>query len=205
VCSWLIKYGPGDVQSEAYLLLAHFYADLGDAAAARNYLKHANPAVSSDAVLRIRAKIALASKEGRNAADLIMKIRDVSEGDVLLLLDSMKLLANIKKETAFCEQALRNKTISLTAAVRFADILYAAGNRQKALAYYRHAVAARPEKAPKEMKTAADAEWAYYRIAAIAKGEDAENSLKAIQAANNAVGRFAAAELKGAQLRRRAE
>jgi len=205
VCSWLIKYGSSDVQSEAWLLLAHFYADLGDAAAARNYLKRANPAVSSDAILRIRAKIALASKEGRYAAEWIMKIHDASEDDVLLLLDSMKLLTNIKKEATFCERIIRNKTVSLTTAVRFADILYAAGNRQKALTYYRVAVAARPEKAPKDVKNAADAEWAYYRIATIAKGEDGENSLKAIQAANNVVGRFAAAELKGAQLRRKTE
>ncbi len=205
VCSWLIKYGTGDVQSEALLLLADFYADLGDAAAARDYLKRANPAVVSDTVLRIRAKISLASQEGTNAAESIMKIHDVSEDDVRLLLDSMKLLANIKKETAFCERAIAKTSVSPTIAVRFADILYAAGNRQKALAYYRAAVAARPGKAPRDAKTAADTEWAYYRIAAIAKGEDSENSLKAIQAENDAIGRFAAAELKGAQLRRRAE
>jgi tetratricopeptide (TPR) repeat protein len=203
VCTWLIKYGPTDVQSETWLLLADFYADLGDAAAARNCLKLANPAASSDTILRIRAKIALASKEGLSGAEMVMKIHDLTEDDVLLLLDSMKLLTNIKKETAFCEWAMRNKSVSAATAVQFADILYAAGDRKKALAYYRVAVAARTEKAIIDVKTRADVEWAYYRIAAIAKGEDAENALKAIQTKNNAVGRFAAAELKGAQLLRR--
>jgi tetratricopeptide (TPR) repeat protein len=205
VCTWLVKYGPGEVQSEALMLLADFYADLGDAATARDYLKRASPTAISDTVLRIRAKIALASREGRNAAESIMKIHDVSEGDVRLLLNAMRLLSNIKKETAFCERALGTTTVSATTAVRFADILYAAENRQKALAYYRVAVAARPGNALRDSKTAADVEWAYYRIAAIAKGEDSENSLKAIQAENNLIGRFAAAELKGAQLRRRVE
>jgi tetratricopeptide (TPR) repeat protein len=205
VCSWLIKYGSADVQSEALLLLADFYADLGDAAAARDYLKRANPALIGDTVLRVQAKIALARQEGRNAAESIMKIRDVNEDDVRLLLDSMQQLPSTTKEMAFCERAIGKLTVSTTTAVRFADILYAAGNRQKALAYYRVAVAAIPGKAQKDARTAADAEWAYYRIAALAKGEAAENSLKAIQAENNAIGRFAAAELKGAQLRKRAE
>ncbi|HYA86420.1 MAG TPA: tetratricopeptide repeat protein [Nitrospirota bacterium] len=205
VCSWLIKYGPPDVQSEAWLLLANFYADLGDAASARDYMKHANPATGGDEVLRIQAKIALASKECRTAAESIMKIQDVNENDVLLLLDSMKLLTNIKKEKAFCERAIHNKTVSPTTAVKFADILYAEGNRQEALAYYRVAVAASPEKEPKNGRTAADADWALYRIATMTKGEDAEQSLKAIQEENNEIGRFAAAELKGVQLRRRTE
>jgi tetratricopeptide (TPR) repeat protein len=205
VCAWLIKYGSPDVQSETRVLLANFYADLGDTVSARNYLNIANPTVSNDVILRIQAKIALGSKEGRSAAAFIMKIHDVSEDDVLLLLDSMQTLTDIKKEMAFCERAIHNKAVSLTTAVQFADILYAEGKRQEALAYYRIAIAARLEKAPKDVKTIADVDWARYRIAVISKGEDAEKSLKAIQTENNEVGRFAAAELKGAQLRRRAE
>ncbi len=205
VCFWLTKYGPEDVRSEAWLLLAQFSADLGDTASARTYLKRANPAHSSDAILRIRAKIAVASQEARNAAELIMKVQAVNEDDILLLLDAMKLLTNIGKETAFCERALQKITVSPSTAVRFADILYAAGNRQKALVYYRAAVTAKPGKAVQDAKTAADAEWAYYRISVLAKGEDVENSLKAIQAANNAIGHFAAAELKRTQLQRRIE
>jgi tetratricopeptide (TPR) repeat protein len=205
VCSWLVKYGPGEAQSAGWLLLAHFYADLGDVAAAQSCLKQANSANDSDEVLRIRARIALASQDGPAASASIMKLHDVNEDDALLLLDAMKLLTNVKKETAFCDRAFQKKTYSLKTTVRFADILYAAGSRQKALAYYRAAVAVKPGKSLKDVNTAADADWAYYRISAIAKGEDAENSLKAIQRENNAVGRFAAAELKGSQLRRRAE
>jgi len=205
VCAWLVKYGPTDVQSEACLLLANFYADLGDATSARNYLNRANPAASSDSILRIQAKIALVSKKGRMAAESIMKIHDVSEDDVLLLLDSMKLLANIKKEKAFCERALRHKNVSFAIAVQFADILYAEGDRQEALFYYRAAIAARTKEVNKDSETIADEDWARYRIAVLSKSGDAENSLKAIQAENNEVGRFAAAELKGAQLRRRAD
>jgi tetratricopeptide (TPR) repeat protein len=205
VCSWLVKFGPGDAQSAALLLLAHFYADLGDVAVAQSYLKRANPADGSDEVLRIRARIALASQDGPAASASIMKLQDANEDDVLLLLDAMKLLTNVKKETVFCDRAFQKKNYSLKTTVRFADILYATGSRQKALAYYRAAVAAKRGKSLKDVNTAADADWAYYRISAIAKGEDAENSLKAIQRENNSVGRFAAAELKGSQLRRRAE
>jgi hypothetical protein len=82
----------------------------------------------------------------------------------------------------------------------FAKALQATG-KSRSRSIYRLTVDERPG----DVRTAADTEWAYYRIASIAKGEDSENCLKATQAENNAIGRFTAAELIGAQLRKRAE
>ncbi len=146
----------------------------------------------------------MAGKDFKNVSVAIMSIQDINETDLLGLLDAMTWLKNKKKETAFLEQALRKKSVSSGTLVRFADILFDAGQSLKALEYYRQATTAKTGLERKD-GTAGDVEWAHYRIAVIAKGREGDDSLQAIQTANNTTGRFAAAALKGAELRRKVE
>jgi len=113
----------------------------------------------------------------------------------------MQSLANREKAIAFCKRKFEKAAIATRTRVRFADILYNAGRTGEALDQYQAAAAA-PQKTKNEAQSA-DAVWAHYRISALTQGEDKTASLKAIQTATNAVGRFAAAELKGVALRRK--
>ncbi len=204
ICVWLITYGSESGKSEGRLLLAGFYADLGDGATAENYLKRAKIKGHHDEVARVKAKISMVGMDFKNVSEAIMSIRDINETDLPYLLDAMNLLKNKKKETAFLEQVLRKKSVSSGILVSFADILFDAGQSLKALEYYRQATTAKTAPERKD-GTAGDLEWAHYRIAVIAKGREGHDSLQAIQTAKNAMGRFAAAALKGAELRRKVE
>jgi len=204
ICAWLIKYGSESGKSDGRLLLAGFYADLGDGVTAGTYLKRAKSKGHHDEVARVKAQILMAGMDFKNASEAIMTIRDINETDMLHLIDAMNSLKSKGKATAFLDQIFRKKSISPGILIRFADELFDTGQRPKALEYYRQATTVKPAQDGKD-GVAEDVEWAHYRMSVIAKGRDGADSLKTIQSAKNAIGRFAAAELKGAELRRKVD
>lgn len=197
ISRWLIKYGSEEAKSEGRLLLADFYIDAGDESAAWSFLKRARFTVRNERVLRIEAKILLARNDAQKAAAALMSIQEPTEADILLLLRAMKKLKNIDKQLAFCEQAFKKSPASTRVAVRLADVLALAGHEQKALAYYHAATAPQQSKG----RLSPDSEWAHYRIATLSPGKDASASLTTLQSANSPFGRYAAAELKGMDLK----
>jgi len=205
VCAWLIKYGSEEAKAAAWLMLADFRADLGDTSTALFYIKRAKVSGHSDDTARIMAKVHLARGEARKASEAILTVREIRETDLLLLIEAMQKDKYDGATVAFLEQALRKTAVSASTSVRAADILHDNGKPKPALAHYRAAVAAAPDPANRDERTAADVEWAHYRISLIAGGTEGAESLKAIRAAKNAVGRLAAAELKGAELRGKVE
>jgi tetratricopeptide (TPR) repeat protein len=197
LCAWLVKIGSDDTKTQARLLLADFYADMGDAATAWGYLNRARVKGESDAVLRIKAKAYLVDKNQLNAAHAIMAIRDLRDKDLLLLLDIIRPLKNKDLEQAlrFCFQTFAKKPAEPLIAVRFADVLYDAGRAKEARAYYQAVVADRRPGTPDASRTA-DKEWAQYRIAALTRGETSLQALQGLQSSKGSLGRLAAAELK---------
>jgi len=204
ICTWLIKYGSESGKSDGRLLLAEFYADLGDGVTAGTYLSRVKIKGHHDEVARLKAQIAMAGRDFKNASEAIMTIRDINETDLHHLIDAMNSLKRKEKAIAFLEQIFRKKSISSSTLVCFADELFDAGQRLKALEYYRQATMVKPAGDVKDAM-AEDVEWAHYRMSVLANGRDGADALKAIQTAKNAMGRFAAAELKGADLRRKVE
>lgn len=204
VCAWLIRHGSEDAKTEGRLLLADFYADLGDSATARGYLTRPTIKGHSDEVLRISAKAYLADHDPVNASQALMAVREPRETDMLLLMDSMKSLKNTGKVIQFCRKTFMKTPATPQVAVRFADILFDADKPHDALEYYRAAVAAMKSMGS-DHAVSPDIEWAHLRISMIAHDGDRTASLAAIQMEKNTLGRFAAAELKGNSLRRKLE
>ena len=200
VCAWLIKYGPEDVKAEGRLLLADFYAGVGDSANAMSYLRRARIKKPDDKVFRIKARLSYADHDYQSAFDMIKAIRQIQDDDVLLLLAAMRPMKDIRKAAEFCKELFQKIPATATAGVRLADILYDAGRKAEALQYYRASLAGRAGtgvSAGKAAQDARDLEWAHYRIAMLSQGEDSLRALKTIEAAKDSAGRFAAAELRG--------
>jgi len=204
-CAWLVKYGSEGEKTAGRFMLAEYYADLGDGATATAYFKQARIKDRNNDVARLQAKIYLAGKDMASASAVIMSIRNCNEEDLLRLLGAMRDLRNKKEAIAFCERALKGNTASASVLVRFADILYETGVRKKALDYYRAAITTKRKVQSEQETSVGDIEWAHYRIAKIAGQRELTESLMAIQTAKNTMGRFAAAELKGSDLRRKVE
>lgn len=202
VCGWLIKFGPESAKAEARLLLAGFYASIGDDASATLYLNRAKIKRLDDNVQRIKARLAYNRRDYQKTFQEIQSIRQPREQDELLLLDAMNFLMDIRKAADYCDRLFRSSPGSATAYVRFADILFNAGRKAEALQYYRSAVGgggpiASGAQSGKPIK---DLEWAYYRIAQLSKGDDALKSLKTIEPFKDTMGRFASVELRGKAL-----
>jgi len=204
VCTWLIKYGPEDAKAESRILLADFYAGVGDSANAASYLRRAKIKRHDDNVLRIKARLFLDSRDYQKTYQTIKAIQQLREEDLLLLLDAMRSMKNLRNVVEFCDTAMK-KTGTATTYVIFADILHDAGRKAEALRNYRLAVGIKQSAgAAMDPRSARDLAWAHYRISLLAKGDDAIQSLKAIEAVKDTMGRFAAAELKGKALSERA-
>lgn len=197
LCTWLIKNGTDDVRSQARLLLADYHAEHGDAATAWGYLARAKVKHENDDVLRIKAKAYLANKDQLNAAHAIMTVRDLQNKDLLLLLDLLRSLKNKDLEQAlqFCFRTFAKESAPPLIAVRFADVLYDAGRKKEALAYYQASVADSKPGAAKKTPSA-DMDWAQYRIAALTRGETSLLALQELQSSKGSLGRLATAELK---------
>jgi tetratricopeptide (TPR) repeat protein len=204
ICTWLVRYGSEEVRREGRLLLADLYADMGDPAAARDHLAHTKFTGQNDEVLRITAKAFLADHNPANASQALMTVRELREADMALLLDTMSLLRNRDKVLQFCMQRFTKTPVTPQISVRFADILFDAGRTDDALTYYLSAVAA-AKAGTKEHAMSADIEWAHYQISVLTQRDKKKAALSAIQMEKNAVGRLAAAELRGDDLRRKIE
>lgn len=198
ICNWLVRYGNEEAKSDARLLLAEFYADMGDQAAARRYLSRIRGKGHGDEVLRITAKAHLAGHETMKAVTSIMSLHDPKESDMLMLLDAVKNTAVSETIIRFCSARIRKTGTPPQLAVRFADLLAAAGRTREALEYYRSAVAGGAGTAKSAVLS--DIEWAHYQISALTRGQDRTASLKAIQTGKNALSRYAVAELRGSAM-----
>lgn len=199
ICRWLIKNGKEDVKAQGRLLLADFYADMGEAATASQYEKRARKIVREDETLRTQARVLFVNGSYPEAADSLMRIQEVSERDLLLLLDTAVSLKEPQKALAFLETQFAKKEWSATAAVRFADFLYDKGKTQEALKHYASVAAKKID----AKQVPPDVEWACYRVSLLADTKEAAEALTKITRSKNAVGRFAGADLKAMKISER--
>jgi len=198
LCSWLIKNGPEDVKSQSRLLLADFYAGLGDATAATNYLTRAQTKGQNDEVARVMAKIASITRDYEKASEALMRIRLPREEDVRMLLTILETMQDVPLEAiAFCDQAFQKKAAAASTAIRFADVLYALEMDDEALRYYRAALEAQVEV---NSKATEDREWAQYRISFLTSGKERSAALAALGKSPGFAGRIAALNMKGSAL-----
>ena len=149
------------MKSESILLLADFYADLGDSARAMKYLQIKGLTGKNDDVLRITAKIHRANSEYQKAARLLLDIKELNQGDLVFLADLLESVQNDHKIMEFFKRALNRLSAPPWAYLKLADVLYKMGRKADALQYYQTVVSLY-QKGP-EIKTQ-DLQWALYRI-----------------------------------------
>jgi len=204
VCTWLIRYGPGDAKTQARLLLADFYAGLGDTATASSYLARARVKGHSDEAVRVRARIDLANRKPVPAAEGLMTLREAGQDDLLLLLDAVRSAdpKRVRSAVDYCDRQFKKSPGTLPVYIRLADLLVETGQRTEALRYYKEAL---DQKSVPGDGLHRDREWAHYRIAELSGGAERAESLKSLRTSTGAVGRFAEAELRSAALRRKVE
>lgn len=208
VCTWLIKYGPEEEKTAARLLLADFYAGLGDMATAFGYLKRSKVKNHSDDALRVLARIHTANNNPINAYESITALQQVRNADILLLFEAIHAIKDtkyIRSAVLFLDKQFQKTPGTQAVYVRLADMLVDAGLQWQALRYYKEAVEQASKAGTPEGKASSDIEWAHYRIAGLSSGEDRLRSLKLLETAKGAAGRFAAAELKGEALKRKVQ
>ena len=190
LCAWLLRYGSNDVKVQTRLILADFYAEMGDAGRASQYLVGIKG--DNDDILRIKSRIYNENKEYQKAAEAIISIKDIKQEDIVSLLD-IASAKNIKKAAAFCERALNKRGGPSEAYTKLADAFYEMGRKSEALKYYRLVIAMKPED-KKELK-ADDREWAYYMASRLSDGKTSTETLN-IQKGNTTLNRLAEAGLK---------
>jgi tetratricopeptide (TPR) repeat protein len=203
ICKWLIRNGTEDGKSQGRLLLADFYADMGDGGMALQYAKRARIKKMDDEAYRIFARVYTVGNEYKQAADALLKIKEFREQDVLLLINATRSLQDRDKALSFCKALLDKPGWSSTAYVRLADLLFDLGKKQDALVYYQTAASLKLNGQGSTAQALADIEWANYRVSLLSSKAKSMDALVKIQKRKTAMGRFAGAELKGATISER--
>ncbi|HET6514219.1 MAG TPA: tetratricopeptide repeat protein [Thermodesulfovibrionales bacterium] len=201
LCLWLQRHGSKNIKAQATLLLADYYADLGETAAAERSIGSLRVKDTNDGILRVRAKIYYQGGDYQRALDSLVAIKELRQEDLLLLPGMMRSSKNMKKTLDFYERALAKVGGPPKAYIAFADSLYEMGRRADSLKYYREAVA---KQTGEKGVPADDAAWAFYRISLLTQGKESLEALGNIQVGNDIFGRVAAANAREAHLTEKA-
>ncbi len=140
---------------------------------------------SSDAVMRIEAKIQLADKDPGSAIEKLMLIKRLEKSDLDLfgsVISDIKMseLEDAQKVIDFYEKAINKRGGKSEDYIRLADILYDNNRKDHALKYYKKGVGD---------------EWAMYRIGIIEGKADAETVFGNLQKGNSTLSRVAKVKL----------
>ena len=183
ICKWLSEYGSNDVKSESIMLLADFYAELGDPVRAMKYLQIKGLTSNKDDILRLTAKIHRANAEYQRAARTLLGIKELHQSDLVFLADLLESVQNDHMIIGSFRKALNRTDVPPWVYVKLADVLYDMGERTDALQYYTMAVSTQQK--GNEIKSQ-DSAWALYRISVLSSGADAKNVLEKNQSKNDA-------------------
>lgn len=193
--SWLVENTSGNVRLTAAFNLADYYAGLEEIQLAAKYLavvketsKELKARQSSDAVLRIEARINQISKNTEAALKNVMSLKEFETGDYKLLgkiISDLKQSGsgNIKQALAYYEKMINKVEGENEDYVRLADFLYNT-DEERALKYYRIAY----EKNPKD-------EWTIYRIGLIVDMPETGKMLSQLEKGDNLLSRIARTKL----------
>ena len=197
LCTWLTQHGVSEAVTQSHMLLADFYADMGDVANASWHLQQLKIKGTDDGISRIKAKVFYTNKDYQSALEAILSINDVRPEDIFFLSGLAQWIAGNRRALDFYERALNEADAYPKTYVRFADILYDGGRKSDALKYYKTAVSL--HKKGKDLPRG-EFEWSLYRIAMLSQGEEAADALRSMQKGNEILSRFSMIGLKESNL-----
>ncbi len=165
LCTWLSINGTSDIKPHCNLLLADFYADIGDIRKASINIK--NVKGSTDEILRVKAKILREKKDYQKAMDTLLSVRELNPNDIVFFAELLESSKDMKKSVDFCEDALKKIGAPLKVYLRLADTLYRMGRETDALKFYQIVASLKPE--TRKDLTSEDAGWTYYMVSKLSK------------------------------------
>ena len=199
LCAWLIKNGPSDVKGKCGLMLADFYADMGDASRASGYVKEIKG--NNDDVLRTKARVYSANKEYQKAMGAIFALKEIEPKDIVFFADMIEYAKDVKRAVEFCERSLKNTGAPLKVYIKLADTLYKTGKAKDALKFYRIVAALKPEN--RKDLTQDDVGWTYYMVSKLSEGKSSLELPASVQQGTNIFSRSASVALKETDIRER--
>lgn len=196
VCKWLAKNGLGDAKMLGNLLLAEFYAEIGDMTASSRHLQNVKIAGASDFSRRINGKLFYHRGEMEKALSEISQIQELKDEDISLFVNiSAQLSPSVKNHenlANFMKNALKKVDGKAKLNIYLADALYQLGKDQDALKYYKAAITLHEKH--KDL-TDKDIDWCIYRITALSNIKEVE-SIKNLPKGDNKSSRLAETRLK---------
>ncbi|MDI6800541.1 MAG: tetratricopeptide repeat protein [Thermodesulfovibrionales bacterium] len=177
VGKWLLKNGSDAEKSECRMMLANFYAELGDTATASGYLNEIKEKGMEDDIKRLRAKMHYMAGEYRKAFEIFMSAADIKREDIELLADTLRAIKDNSKAVFFYEKALTKAGGSPMAYIKLADLFYDSERKADALKYYRIAVSVLKDKKDHSKD---EAEWAHYRVFLLSDGKESVDEITSI-------------------------
>jgi tetratricopeptide (TPR) repeat protein len=171
IYSWLSRHGSKDIKIPSISAMSNFYADIGDANKAEEYIKMLKGMkISADDIKRMESRMLFLKGDAGSSAELLLSIKNLNSEDLALLGKTLTATKDIKKATAVYERALKEVGGDSWAHIRLADILYEQGRTAEALNYYKLAM----DKDPSN-------EWVLYRISEIGNKDNEDNTLSKIK------------------------
>jgi len=204
VCKWLAKHGHGEAKLQGNLLLAEFYAEMGDIASSTKYIQNVKTASQNDEISRINARLLNLRGEQEKALSMLWQIKSLTDDDLSLFINiSSNISPTIKNQqnlANFLEAALKKSESKPQFNISLADVYYQLGRMQDALKYYKTAIALHEKN--KGLSTA-DADWCLYRISVLSGKDESAEAVKGLQKGKDTINRFAGAKSKESNLSER--
>lgn len=191
--SWLVENGSKQVRGGAAVDLADYYIGIGSVEDARKYMDVAvRSQVTSDALLRVEAKLFHSAGEYKPALEKIMKIEKFKSEDLDLvgsIITRLEKSDDRVKAVTFYETVLNSNEWAAEKYNRIADILYTRDEKNRALKYYNIAL----QKSPGN-------EWAAYRVGQDGESGASQKIFGRLQQSDTLLGRLAKTKLKEIEL-----
>lgn len=204
VCKWLSKHGSEEAKMQGNLLLAEFYAEMGDAGTSSKYARNVKAASKHEDMSRINARLFYLKGEHEKALTTLSQIKNLKDGDVSLFIDISSEMPPTAKNhqnlISFLGNALKSIEDKPKFNIELADVLYQMGKGQDALKQYKAAIAVNEKN---KSLTAKDADWCLYRISILTVKNESDDAVKELQKGKDAINRFAGAKSKETSLNER--
>lgn len=203
-CKWLLKHGSGEAKIQGSLLLAEFYAEMGDIATSSKYIQNIKTATQNDDMNRINARLFHLKGEHEKALSALWQIKNLTAEDVTLFINVSSemppTLKNHQNLATFLENTLKKIEDKPKFNLDLADVFYQLGKRQDALRHYNAAIAVNEKN---KSLSAKDADWCLYRISILSGKNESDEALKGLKKGKDSVNRFANTKSKESSLEQR--
>ncbi len=198
VCKWLLRHGSEEEKKLATLLMAEFFAQMGDIKNSELYLqKVKKDSDHSDEFHRVNALLLSMKSEYDKSLRSLMKIRKLNSDDINLLIklssEITPTMQNLQNLINYLEEVVKGQRIEPRLFLLYADILYQRGRKRDALRYYKEALNTNGEN---KILLQKDIDWCLYRISELSDKQESEDAIRTLQRGKDNMSKLAHTRVK---------